>query len=843
LLGFVLPSDFGFRILPGDGLMRYILTFAEITADAEPTVGGKGLSLGRMVQAGLPVPPGFCITTHAYRQFAAGSLSPSSELGAAVVAAYRKLGGGLVAVRSSATGEDGSELSFAGQQETILGVEGDGSLCEAVARCWASLKTERAVAYRQKQGIAEEGLAMAVVIQRLVPAESAGVLFTRDPLDPTGQRMLIEASWGLGETVVSGRVQPDRYHLDRATSKVLERHIGNKTEQVTPHGREDVPADRRNRACLEDAQLTRLAELARAVEACYQEPRDIEWAWADGSLWLLQARPITAADAAAREQVREAEIAVFRHLADPAGTVWSRYNLSEILPEPTPLTWAIVRRFMSGKGGFGLMYRDMGFDPDPSLDDDGVFDLIAGRPYCNLSREARMHFRLMPYDHNYQALKDDPGKALYPTPTLNLGRLGCLGALLFPINFCRVLGQQMKAQKLQQELAATFPERFRQEIAPAFLADCAAEEKASLEGLDDPALLARLETCIQRTLIDFARQSLKPTALAAFGMAALQARLRAWLGPERAEAVARDLVVGVHADPEADLPVALEKLAAGQLDRANFLASFGHRGPQEMELARPRWREDPAAVEQLLRARPGGRRTEGAAHAETVLAGFLREKPLAAQDLQGLREELHRLHVFLGLRETGKHHLMRGYALIRRILVELDRRHKLQGGLFYLLPDELPRLTKGENFRPAIAERKRHRSIALSLEMPSVLFSHDLEAIGRPIVHTGATTLQGVPLSAGVAEAEALVLTEPPAEVPAGPYVLVCPSTDPAWVPLFVPARALVMETGGVLSHGAIVAREFGLPAVAGLAGITRRLHTGQRLKVDGATGVVTLLD
>lgn len=819
--------------------MRYILPFAEIAADAESLVGGKGLSLGRMAQAGLPVPPGFCLTTDAYRHCGKAPLPLDSELGTALVSAYRALGGGLVAVRSSATGEDGSEASFAGQQETILGVEGEADVCAAVARCWASLHSERAVAYRKAQGIATDNLAMAVVVQRLVPAEVAGVLFTRDPLDATGQRLLIEASWGLGESVVSGRVQPDRYHLDRTTGHVAERHLGTKAEEVTASGRAEVAPERRGRWCLDSTQLARLADLARIVEEFYRGPRDIEWAWADGQVWLLQARPITTADAAAREQVRADEIRVYRHVADPAGTVWSRYNLSEILPEPTPLTWAIVRRFMSGKGGFGLMYRDLGFDPDPALDDEGIFDLIAGRPYCNLSREARLHFRLMPLEHDFAKLKAEPAKALYPTPGMNLGRLGCLGLLAFPFTFFRVLGQQMKAAKVQQKLAETFAARFRTEIIPAFLKDCAAEVATPLDG-DDAALLARLEAWTQRTLIEFARESLKPTALAAFGMAALQARVRAWLGAERTEAVTRDLIVGVHPDPEADVPHALERLAAGTLSRADFLANFGHRGPVEMELARPRWREDPAAVDRLARTRPTGSHKEG--HAEQVLAKLLGEKPLAEMDEVPLRAEVAALHDYLGLRETAKHHLMRGYALLRRILVELDRRHNLGGGIFFLVPDELSRLGKGDNFRPVIAERKRLRALALSLEMPAVLFSDDLEAIGRPIPVPGGTTLQGVPLSAGVAEAEALVLRTPPDEVPAGPYVLVCPSTDPDWVPLFGSAVALVMETGGVLSHGAIVAREYLLPAVAGLADVTSQLRTGQRVKVDGATGVVTIL-
>src|SRR5262249_16490170 len=218
-----------------------------------------------------------------------------------------------------------------------------------------------------------------------------------------------------------------------------------------------------------------------------------------------------------------------------------------------------------------------------------------------------------------------------------------------------------------------------------------------------------------------------------------------------------------------------------------------------------------------------------------------------------LTTEVQALRTYTGLRETAKHHLMRGYALIRQFLVEMDRRFKLDGGIFFLTPDELPRLSAGEDLSGEIAGRRRRRAAALSLEVPSVLFSDDLDAIGRPLVVAGAGSLQGVaraeglkgvPLSAGTGEALAVVLEQPLAEgeLPGEPYILVCPSTDPAWVPLFVQARGLVMETGGVLSHGAIVAREFGLPAVAGLSGIQHRLRTGQRLRVDGASGLVSVL-
>src|SRR5438552_16692095 len=223
--------------------MSDLRAFSTIAPADLPAVGGKALSLGLLASAGLPVPPGFCVTTSAHRRLRGQGPAADPELASLIRTAYRDLGGGPVAVRSSATAEDGAVTSFAGQQETFLGVSGEEAVLEAVARCWASLDSERAVAYRRRQGVADDGLAMAVVVQQLVPAEVSGVLFTRDPLDPEGRRLLVEASWGLGESVVSGRVQPDRFHLDRVTGSVLHRAIANKAEMETPTGRQPVPAE------------------------------------------------------------------------------------------------------------------------------------------------------------------------------------------------------------------------------------------------------------------------------------------------------------------------------------------------------------------------------------------------------------------------------------------------------------------------------------------------------------------------------------------------------------------------------------------------------------------------
>jgi pyruvate,water dikinase len=826
-----------------------IRTFAQINQDDRAVVGGKGLSLGLLAAAGLPVPPGFCVTTTAYRRMKDRPLQADPALSAEISEAYSNLGGGLVAVRSSASAEDGAVTSFAGQQETILGVTGEAPLLEAVTRCWASLDSQRAVAYRHKQGVDDRGLAMAVVVQRLVHAEVSGVLFTRDPLDPEGRSMLVEASWGLGESVVSGRVSPDRYRLDPNTGEVRDRHVSTKTTMVTAAGPQAVPMEQQTESCLSDLQLAELAKLGRRVEALYGDPRDVEWAWAEGRFWLLQARPITAGGAAEREQVRREEIAALQARAEPAGTVWSRFNLAEVLPEPTPMTWSVVRRFMSGRGGFGLMYRDLGFDPDPALDEDGVFDLVCGRPYCNLSREPRLLFRQLPFEHPFAVMKADPQRALYPVPVINPSRAGwrfwLALPLLLPVLFWKVMRSGIRCKRLVR----TLPERLREEIFPAFAEETARVASQDLDGLDTPALLERLEHWIRHTLYDFAREGLKPTALAGIALANVQRGLRPALGAEGFSAAVAALTRGAQPDPEADLPGALRDLAAGRLERAAFLEQFGHRGSHEMELAQPRWAEDPGALDRLVEAAgrgdgPGPSPDEVFDQVTAAWNDIAAAAKLTEARKTALEAELAALYTFLGLRETAKHYLMRGYALIRRFLVELDRRFHLGGGIFNLTLEDLPDLASGKDLSGLIAERRRRRAAALSLEVPQVLFSDDLEVIGQPQrAAAGADTMHGVPLSAGVAEAPALVLDEPQgATVPSEPYILVCPSTDPAWVPLFVHARGLVMETGGVLSHGAIVAREFGLPAVAGLPDVQRRLRTGQRLRVDGSAGTVAVL-
>ncbi|MCI0640193.1 MAG: hypothetical protein L0Y72_14940 [Gemmataceae bacterium] len=866
---------------------RWIYFFGQGQADGgddcKHLVGGKGASLAEMTKAGLNVPPGFTISAECCDLFYKHSQSWPDDLRSQVESAMtrletiagRRFGQGanplLVAVRS------GAAQSMPGMMDTLLNAGQDPNpwrqLEDAITDVFRSWSSDRAVAFRKHHKI-DGLLGTAVNVQMMCPSEVAGILFTANPVNPALAQMIIESSFGLGEAIVLGKVTPDRFVVDRHDLRILERHIARKADP-TPTG-ESAGA-----ASLTDAQIEELARLGQRVEEYFKHPCDIEWGFAEGQFYLLQSRaikfspkPVEQAASlvssasspselgpapAEVEKVRQEEIAALKAKTAPGGTVWARFNLAEILPEPTPMTWSIVRRFMSGQGGFGLMYRDLGFDPDPALDEEGIFDLVCGRPYCNLSREPRMQYRNLPFEHKFELLKANPAKALYPQAVLNPARASWKFWLFLPGVFFKLWRSSTRLKSISK----TFADDFQSRILPAFVQDVEAAEKVDVGPLSPAVLVERIQHWIKRVLVDFARDSLKPTALAGIAMGNLERTLAQRYqatpakdgvgatpsGLQLAQAAIRELVMGVRPTPDADLPGAIRSLAAGRMNKDEFIRHFGHRGSQEMELAQPRWQEEPKAVEQLV-TDVGTTQTEprhDKAELAKVWESIAATTRLLPSQRAVLEAELETLHQYLALRETAKHHLMRGYALIRRLLVELDERFQLDSGVFFLTLDELPRLAQqnvaDDAWRKLVAERRRRREIALSLATPQVLFSDDLEALGRDVEIAGTDVLDGVPLSAGTAEGPVWVVqhvvgSQPPSE----PYILVCPSTDPAWVPLLVNARGLVMETGGVLSHGAIVAREFGLPAVAGIADAHRRLKTGQRIRVDGASGKITVL-
>ncbi|HZZ79707.1 MAG TPA: PEP/pyruvate-binding domain-containing protein, partial [Gemmataceae bacterium] len=668
-------------------------------------------------------------------------------------------------------------------------------LCASINAVFQSWNSDRAITYRKHHKI-DGLLGTAVNVQMMCPSEVSGVMFTANPVNQAPE-IIIESAYGLGEAIVLGKVTPDRFVLHKNDLSVKETVISRKETRVATlaeDGKGQTGAI--DEASLTPDQVRLLAQLGQRVESYFSHPCDVEWAISRGEFYLLQTRPIkfkgaAAIDPAERERVRREEIANLKALAEPGGTVWSRFNLAEILPEPTPMTWSIVRRFMSGRGGFGQMYRDLGFDPDPALDDVGMFDLICGRPYCNLSHEPRMQYQNLPFEHRFEDLKKDPSKALYPQATLNPRRAGLMFFVKVPLLFLKMWWSQIQ----QKQLTDSFADDFTKEIVPKYLAEIERGNREDWNKLSSKEVLDRLNDWIQLTLFDFARHSLKPTALAALLLANLErafaARLQpadlpppaaAAVGMQKAQAALRELVMGVHPDEHTDLPSAIRALREHRLSREDFLTRFGHRGSQEMELARPRWAEDPTVIDAFVGDVPSDGEPSIERSVDAWQLAWLKladEAKLLPSQQPGVEAELRRLQRYMGLRETAKHHLLRGYAFIRKALLELDRRYGLNDGIFFLTLDELPELVNlAEGKAPQmyferIEMNRRRREIALSLPAPTVIFSDDLDAIGRQMSHESGGTMQGVPLSAGVVEAVAWVLEDVAgARMPHEPYIL-----------------------------------------------------------------------
>ena len=840
--------------------MQFIKHFSEIDDTDLPHVGGKGLNLGKLTRAGFRVPQGFCVTTDAYR-FSVQGLSEQNEssvkdielppeLVTAIRTAREQLQTATVAVRSSATAEDLEEASFAGQQDTFLNVTSD-ELLDALKACWASLWSERAIAYRQTQSIVDDGLAMAVVVQEMCDADVSGVLFTVSPFDPDVS--IVESNWGLGESVVSGAITPDSFHVSRETGEVVESNIAVKREMITATGVNEVSSPQQDIPSLTDVQLKELVQLGRHVETCYEQPMDIEWALADGQFVLLQARHITVRDIASKvpkgaiEELRQEEIRMLEARAEAHGTVWCHHNLAEVLPAPLPMTWGIMKAFMSGAGGLGEAYRSLGFYPSERVNSEGILDLICGRIYVNLNSEAELHFDGFPFAHDFEALKQNPQQAMYAQAQTDIKRSNASFWLKLPLHIVRMSRAEMRLRQCRSD----FDRLLTEEVFPAFQAEVEAERNILYSDLSDAELLTKFQTWRAKTLDDFAPKALTATLLAGFSLQRLEAGLQKCLDETAAKVLASKLISGLSGNLTVETNEKLWQVATGELTLTDFLKDYGHRAVDEFELAQPRWREDTTYLERIVasfrqegtQAQENGPRFGGQIEqresAEKELAAILNEKASLRKQIES---ELDFTRRYMPFRETAKFYLMLGYEQIRRALLELDRRYQLDGGIFYLMPNELKQLIDGETFNEVIPTRKKRRELMLQIEVTDVIFSDALEDIGAPISTDTAETYIGIGVSAGVATGKARVLLTPVDVRPSDrDYILVCPSTDPAWTPLFLNAAGLVMERGGILSHGAVVAREYGVPAVANIPNATQHIADGQTLQVDGNQGTISI--
>ncbi len=852
-----------------------VLDLAQLSADDLAAVGGKAANLGELIRAGFDVPPGFCITTEAYRLAVRGTTveagtgtdaaaaraavlgAPFPEsVAAAVRDAYARLESGTdgpVAVRSSATAEDLPGASFAGQQDTYLNVTGIDDVLDAVQRCWASLWTDRAVAYRAAQGIDDAAVALAVVVQRMVDAESAGVLFTADPVTGRRRQAVLDAARGLGDAVVSGAVDPDHFVVDTGTGRILDRRRG-------------IPADD-GAASLTDTQVRALASLGDRVEVAFGSPQDIEWAVdEDGHPWLTQSRPITT-------------LYPFPVRAVPPPTDEIRaffcITLAQGLHRPvTPMGIAALR--VIGSGFLNLVGRP----PERIVDGPSGFAVSGGRIFVDATPIVRSSVGREIFPRALDVMEarsavvlrglfDDPRFSVLPRSRRRFAgpALRLAARVRLPLLVVQALFSPAAAQRRVRRLA----DEVRAGAVPG------GDIPTRVDGVVD--LLFRAMPLAPRSL---------PGAVVGFGMLGLAGRLlRGSAQPGDLQTVLRSAPdnvttemdldlwnVALRAREDADSAAALRTQTGRELADAYragslpvvlqramtaFLDRYGHRAVAEIDLGMPRWSEDPTHLFGVLSgylrldpdaATPQQHFADGARDAKAMMRPLVgrarRRGPVRAA---AVRFCLRRARALVGMREMPKFLMITAMSGARATMAQIGRELAESGRIaepedvFFLDFDETKRAAAGDDLRATVTERRdRYDAELQRRHVPRVLLSDgtEPEAVGSASA-VAAGALRGTPASAGTVTAPARVVLDPVGAHLEPGEVLVAPSTDPGWTPLFLTAGGLVMEMGGANSHGAVVAREYGIPAVVGVPRATEAITTGAEVTVDGAAGVVSL--
>ncbi|SDL38914.1 PEP/pyruvate-binding domain-containing protein [Arthrobacter sp. ok362] len=897
-----------------------------------PLVGGKAVNLGKLTAAGFPVPRGFCLTTAAYRKAAPAGLEalaahldalasktasddvslphatpgqPEPGLGelarqaremivtapipadvdSAVRTAYAVMGSGAtVAVRSSATAEDLPFASFAGQQDSFLDISGADAVVESVRRCWASLWTERAVAYRSAYGIGHRDVGLAVVVQDVVAATTAGVLFTANPVTGTRTQTVIDASAGPGQAVVSGSVNPDHFVTETATGRIL-LHSPDGTAAGRPRS-------------LDDAQVRELTTLGDTVQRLFGTPQDVEWVIdAAGKIWLTQSRPITTLyplpdPAAAQPLGAESSVAA-------EARVYLCGTLLQGLTRPlTPMGLSVLGSMGNRRGPWqyvnpGLrMFMDM-------------------TPMVRNKYGRRYLLRILPLADGrsaavFPALLDDPRFGLRERPSRRT-RPGAAGAPAPQrsapqkpaLHKPRTGGPAARRADGTATLALmlrVIPSLLRAVVRPAAELRRAFDYGTRLEAelvLPEPATpfgrLDHAQRILDRAVTGLILATLPGPAVGYLMLALARRLLRGIAEPRELEAVLRGLPNNVTTEMDLELwhlavtiganaasrevflahgPKELATLyAAGSLPAVAqtglgvFLDRYGHRAVAEIDLGMPRWSEKPDHILGMIsnylhvedpEQAPDRQFARAEEHAEARIRSLV-ERTRARSRLRARLVEfcLRRTRQLSGLRELPKFYVVLALAEMHRqlnaISTELARAGAITAAddVYFLEFDEVRVGLRGAGLKGIVAARRRLYDVELRRRrIPRVLLSDGTDVEAAVMAKSPASgALAGTPASAGTATGTVRVILDPVGAHLEPGEILVAPSTDPGWTPLFMTAGALVMEMGGVISHGAVVAREYGIPAVVGVPDATTRLRTGQRVTVDGSAGTVRQVD
>ncbi|GGQ05387.1 putative phosphoenolpyruvate synthase [Streptomyces griseomycini] len=863
---------------------QYVLDLRAVDEAQVAVVGGKGAHLGGLSRIeGIRVPDGFCVTTDAFRRIMAQApsvedrldeLSRSDpddreavrtlsarirraveevvvpdDLAAAITRALTRLGGrAACAVRSSATAEDSPTASFAGQQDTYLNVTGSSAILRHVSRCWASLFSERAVTYRQRNGIDHRAVHMAVVVQKMVFPHAAGVLFTADPVSGNRKTATVEAGFGLGEALVSGLVNPDVFKVRHG--EVVARTIAAKQRAVRAlpaGGTQEVAIDsqRQEQPTLTDAQVVELVQLGRRIEARFGCPQDIEWCLADEGFQIVQSRPITTLFPVPVPGTGDRENHVYlsvghqQMMTDPMRplglSVWQLTSMAPMHEAGGRLFVDATPRLASPAGRAGLLDIVGRSDPltrdaletvldrddfVPSLPDAGPGGPPAGGASAPIETDPAIVKELI--EHSRASIA-----------TLRRDIRTKTGPELFDFlleafeEHKRVLGSPLSMQVITAGMEATW---WLNDKLQEWLGEKNAADTLTLSAPDN------ITSEMGLALLDVADVIRPHPEVTAF-------------------------LQGVE---DEDFLDGLAKLPGGTEARdaiEAYLDRYGMRCVGEIDITRPRWRERPAALvpailDNVRNFEPGAaarrfeRGRQEARKKEQDVLSRLRALPDGKRKADLTKRMIDRVRTFIGYREYPKYDIVsRSFVYKQALLEEAERLVRAnvlpeKEDVFYLTFQEFHDVVRSHRVDERLIQRRKDAFRSYHALTPPRVLTSDGEAVTgayrRDDVPTGA--LIGLPVSAGTVEGRARVIHDmAEADLEAGD-ILVTTYTDPSWSPLFVGITGLVTEVGGLMTHGAVIAREYGLPAVVGVDQATRLIRDGQRIRVHGTDGYVEIL-
>ncbi len=865
-------------------------------------VGSKALSLARMTRMGFAVPTGFCVTGDAYREHlnsgnvmsqikaalrklekaGAGEknrilsdirrtiveIPLSEKLTEQIEKHYHKLAADRIAVRSSATAEDLPGHSFAGQYDTYLGIANLSACFDAVRKCWASLWTERAYEYRRKNAFDHLKVDMAVIVQSLISADASGVVFTADPRYGPSGNIVIEACFGLGQTLVSGKVTPDRFVVNRNKLSLLFREISEKKIECVLDRQgsvkeQTVPYEKLITSSLNKKQIKHLAKLAGKVEMQFRCPQDIEWSLYNNKIYLLQSRPITTLGTARSSRDR---------------WIWCRFTLEEVMPDVvTPITKSLIDNML-----------EVLFDP--------VFDILciewagvpihgyfAGRVYFNASFWAAV-IRAIPGSGKYDwaefaGSNPDINKmneifenmTENDLPKIRVSRTRFV--LKIPILIAGILScTPRKGQIILAETKAKNQKREQLDISSMsneqITSRCAAFTAEFCDVLGyAPYLFGTMTAYFGLLWVCerwFSDVTYAGRLLAGVGnMDDAQAAIDLWqlaVKTNELPELKRRILAG---DSWHDIAAGISKMPqADELLKCwnDFMANHGHHCRAELELYNPRWSESPDYVLGLIRGYISCiEKTNPLENLEEITR---QRRSFEQQCRRQLRNPVKRMffnHFLVRsqnsavFRENIKSETVKMLVNMRNLLIELGNRLHAANiladpdDIFFLKLEEIEAVTKGQaefDVKNVIASRRTEYDKCNLITPPDLIVgSFDPDSYVPEKVKTDSQVLKGLAVSPGVATGKAKVIlrTDSHTQLEAG-EILVAPFTDPGWTPYFLPAAGIVMNQGSLLSHGSIVARELGLPAVVNVGHATKIIKTGQTIQVDGNRGVIKLL-